>query len=272
MKDETRQAALRAFLRECRARLAPEQVGIKSIGRRRVAGLRREEVAQLVGVGVGWYTLFETDPKVRVSPRMLQSLANAFQLSREETVYLFSLAIDEMPALPRTSISEAGSVGNEYAEMTLFAKRARAASTLGELRQLATDLLLHLSRPTDIAYFVEADLEARQFVFTSQSAAPGVELAPPDPVPFSAVPDSETVLLRGEIYGEHNLEGSTNEIMRLRAQIAGTGRFLSAGIKAPGLDGAIGYSQPSREPHTDRERYLLGLIAEFVVLALASRH
>jgi transcriptional regulator with XRE-family HTH domain len=272
MKDETRQAALRAFLRECRARLAPEQVGIKSIGRRRVAGLRREEVAQLVGVGVGWYTLFETDPKVRVSPRMLQSLANAFQLSREETVYLFSLAIDEMPAVPRTSISEAGSVGNEYAELTLFAKRARAAPTLGELRQLATDLLLHLSRPTDIAYFVEANLEARQFAFTSQSAAPGVELAPPDPVPFSAVPDSETVLLRGEIYGEHNLGGSTNEIMRLRAQIAGTGRFLSAGIKAPGLDGAIGYSQPSREPHTDRERYLLGLIAEFVVLALGSRH
>src|SRR5271163_891223 len=94
----------------------------------------------------------------------------------------------------------------------------------------------------------------------------------PAPFPFSAVPDSETVLVRGEIYGERNLEGSMNEIMRLRAQIAGTGRFLSAGIKAPGLDGAIGYSQPSREPHTERERYLLGLIAEFVVLALASRH
>lgn len=104
VNDEERKAALRSFLLECRARIKPEDAGLPRIGRRRVEGLRREEVAQLAGVSASWYTLFETARDIRVSPRMLQSVAQALRLSRDETIYLFSLAIDEMPTVERKDL------------------------------------------------------------------------------------------------------------------------------------------------------------------------
>ena len=52
--DEIRREELSAFLRSRRERIAPEQVGVPHSGRRRTPGLRREEVAQLAGVGVTW--------------------------------------------------------------------------------------------------------------------------------------------------------------------------------------------------------------------------
>jgi hypothetical protein len=54
-----RRRELGAFLRSRRERLKPEQVGLRSMRRRRTPGLRREEVAQLAGVGVTWYTWLE---------------------------------------------------------------------------------------------------------------------------------------------------------------------------------------------------------------------
>jgi transcriptional regulator with XRE-family HTH domain len=271
MNDPARRKALRSFLQECRARIKPEEVGLPSLGRRRVAGLRREEVAQLAGVSVSWYTLFETARDIRVSSRMLDNVARALRLSSDEKLYLFSLAIEELPTLPRADIVGAGSVGIEYAELMLFAKKAQAASSLQELEDLATEFLFRLSSPTEIAYFVHADLNAREFWFTSQRVADEANLVDPGRRPFAAVDDSEPVLVRGEVFAEHGLERSPHELMRERANALGTGRFISAGIKAKDLTAAIGYAQPSREPHSDREKYLLGLVAELVTLALIAR-
>ena len=67
--DEIRRNELAAFLRNRRERLAPEQVGVAPIGRRRTPGLRREEVAQLAGVGVTWYTWLEQGRDIKVSTR-----------------------------------------------------------------------------------------------------------------------------------------------------------------------------------------------------------
>jgi predicted ATPase len=130
---EERKVALRSFLLECRARTKPEDAGLPRIGRRRVEGLRREEVAQLAGVSASWYTLFETARDIRVSPRMLQSVAQALRLSREETIYLFSLAIDEMPIVPRKGLEVAADPGlparsrthNLPASLTSFHGRRR---------------------------------------------------------------------------------------------------------------------------------------------------
>jgi transcriptional regulator with XRE-family HTH domain len=58
-EDVARRQALAAFLRSRRERISPEQVGLPAGGRRRTPGLRREEVAQLAGVGVTWYTWLE---------------------------------------------------------------------------------------------------------------------------------------------------------------------------------------------------------------------
>src|ERR1039457_6758209 len=62
-----RRHELAAFLRSRRERITPEDVGLPGGFRRRTAGLRREEVAQLAGVGVTWYTWLEQGRPIRTS-------------------------------------------------------------------------------------------------------------------------------------------------------------------------------------------------------------
>ncbi|KPE27469.1 DNA-binding protein, partial [Pseudomonas aeruginosa] len=55
----------------------PQRVGISRLGRRRTPGLRREEVAQLAGVGVTWYTWLEQGRAVRASEQVIGAIARA---------------------------------------------------------------------------------------------------------------------------------------------------------------------------------------------------
>ena len=80
------------FLRSRRSRLSPEQVGIASTRRRRTIGLRREEVAQLAGIGVDWYTRLEQGRMVTPSEMTVDSLARALRLSKAEHAHLRALA------------------------------------------------------------------------------------------------------------------------------------------------------------------------------------
>jgi len=90
--EELRRAELRMFLQGRRARIRPEDVGLPSGGRRRVPGLRREEVASLAGVGLTWYTMFETGTASGVSSEVIDSVARALQLSPGEKLHLEGLA------------------------------------------------------------------------------------------------------------------------------------------------------------------------------------
>jgi transcriptional regulator with XRE-family HTH domain len=80
-----------------RSRTQPGSVGISSAGQRRVPGLRREEVAQLAGVGVAWYTWLEQGRDVNVSSDVLERLHAALALSRAEREHLFALAHNRPP-------------------------------------------------------------------------------------------------------------------------------------------------------------------------------
>ncbi len=92
MSDEQRRQDLADFLRTRRMRLSPEQIGLMSGGRRRTPGLRREEVAMLANVGVSWYTLLEQGRAIHPSSEVLQSIADALQLTPAERHHLFLLA------------------------------------------------------------------------------------------------------------------------------------------------------------------------------------
>jgi transcriptional regulator with XRE-family HTH domain len=90
--DELRRRELAEFLRSRRERIAPQQVGVTYNGRRRTPGLRREEVAQLSGVGVTWYTWLEQGRDIRVSEQVLTAIARTLMLDRDERGHLFTLA------------------------------------------------------------------------------------------------------------------------------------------------------------------------------------
>jgi transcriptional regulator with XRE-family HTH domain len=89
---------LAAFLRSRRARITPEDVGLPGGHRRRTAGLRREEVAQLAGVGVTWYTWLEQGRPIRASVQVLDAVARTLRLDAVERQHLFRLAEIPDPA------------------------------------------------------------------------------------------------------------------------------------------------------------------------------
>jgi transcriptional regulator with XRE-family HTH domain len=116
MAAETRRSArhaeLAAFLRAQRARLRPADVGLppdSNPGRRRTPGLRREEVAEIAGVSVTWYTWLEQGRNITASEQVIDAVARALRLGSDQRRHIRSLAglsttVGETPAddaLPR---------------------------------------------------------------------------------------------------------------------------------------------------------------------------
>src|SRR3954469_12796971 len=86
-------AEIRDFLSTRRARLSPEKAGLPAYGtNRRVAGLRREEVAMLAGVSVDYYVRLERGSLAGASESVLNSLADALRLDEAERTHLYALA------------------------------------------------------------------------------------------------------------------------------------------------------------------------------------
>ncbi|MFF1487564.1 helix-turn-helix transcriptional regulator [Streptomyces sp. NPDC058319] len=83
---------IRDFLAGRRARITPAQAGLPTSTRRRVAGLRREEVAVLAGVSTEWYTRLEKGHIGGVSEDVLDAVARALRLDDDERTHLFDLA------------------------------------------------------------------------------------------------------------------------------------------------------------------------------------
>src|SRR5215217_2859073 len=90
----SRQGELGDFLRSRRQKLMPKTVGLPVGRRRRTPGLRREEVAELAGIGVDWYVRLEQGRTVSPSAATIDALARALRLSKTEHAHLKALARD----------------------------------------------------------------------------------------------------------------------------------------------------------------------------------
>jgi len=84
--------ALGEYLRARREQIQPEEVGLIGGGRRRVPGLRREEVAMLAGISADYYLRLEQGRHQTPSPQVLDALAAVLYLDADSTAYLHSLA------------------------------------------------------------------------------------------------------------------------------------------------------------------------------------
>jgi len=96
----TRQSTLGEFLTAMRGRLAPEDVGLRSVGRRRTPGLRRQEVAERAAVSIDWYIRLEQGRVGAPGSAVLDALAEALLLSPVEREYLHLTARGEAPPRP----------------------------------------------------------------------------------------------------------------------------------------------------------------------------
>jgi transcriptional regulator with XRE-family HTH domain len=135
--DHVRRVRLAEFLKAKRAQAQPADFDLPIFGRRRVQGLRREEVALLAGMSVTWYTQLESGAPITVSPALLERLAAVLRLSALERAYLFSLAIDEM-----------GVISTVLADVSVLPGTRIAAETFAE--EVALVLHTHRSLKTQI--------------------------------------------------------------------------------------------------------------------------
>jgi transcriptional regulator with XRE-family HTH domain len=102
---------MREFLVSRRARLTPEQAGLPNFGgRRRVAGLRREEVALIAGISVEYYTRLERGNATGISDSVLEGVSRALQLDEAEHTHLHNLARARTTASTRSTPSRANPV------------------------------------------------------------------------------------------------------------------------------------------------------------------
>lgn len=97
-KENYRYKEIGDFLKTRRAKMLPSFVGLPATEHRRTPGLRREEVAQLAGVGLTWYTWLEQGRPIHVSASVLESLSRVFMLDKHERMHLYLLANQPLPA------------------------------------------------------------------------------------------------------------------------------------------------------------------------------
>ncbi len=169
--DVTAASDIAEFLQTRRARITPEQAGLPSYGRRRVKGLRREEVASLAGVSVEYYKRLERGNAAGVSDSVLSALANALQLDEAERSHLFDLAraagpISRGPRRPTTArVRPAVLQILESMTAPAVMRNSRldyvAANTLG--RALYAPLFESRERPANSARFTFLDPAAHEF-------------------------------------------------------------------------------------------------------------
>jgi transcriptional regulator with XRE-family HTH domain len=117
MRSPAQRREMGDFIRAQRERLTPAVIGGTERGRRRTPGLRREEVAQLCGLSITWYTWIEQGRDIGVSPLALARIAETLRLGRAERAYLFELAGKRDPA-------QAGSVADDVPPAVLASVEA----------------------------------------------------------------------------------------------------------------------------------------------------
>lgn len=121
------------FLRSRRDRITPEEAGVNSYGRRRVPGLRREELAQQAGVSVTYLTRLEQGQSQHASDAIIDALAHALHLDPDERAHLYALA---HPAPAKQAQRWQPEVAKPGAEQLLHAMGDVPAVVLGRFNDI----------------------------------------------------------------------------------------------------------------------------------------
>lgn len=163
---------IREFLTTRRSRLAPSEAGLAAFGtRRRVSGLRREEVALLAGISVEYYIQIERGNVQGVSEDVLDAVARALQLDTIERTHLFDLAraAKQRPSRGRRKSENVRPAIQRFldtiTQSAAFVRNRRldilAANQLGYA--LYSEVFANPDRPANLARFVFLDPQSRSF-------------------------------------------------------------------------------------------------------------
>jgi transcriptional regulator with XRE-family HTH domain len=167
---------LREFLTSRRERITPEQAGLPDFGgRRRVKGLRREEVAMVAGMSTEYYTRLERGNAAGVSDSVLDGVSRALQLDDAERAHLFDLArtandglsLQRARATPRAQQIKPAlqQMIDAMGQVPVFVQNRRldavATNALG--LALFSEMFVDPQRPVNAVRFVFLDPRAQSF-------------------------------------------------------------------------------------------------------------
>ncbi|MFI5936978.1 helix-turn-helix transcriptional regulator [Actinoplanes sp. NPDC051494] len=285
MADDPRRD-LAEFLKARRTRLSPADVGLEPGPRRRVAGLRREELALLAGVSSDYYQRMEQGRDVRPSEQVLDALARALRFSAEETRHLHTLAAAARkptrrapqrgpgtvpPTTMRLLHSISGPAAVISAYLDLIAWNEPCAALFGDLTALPRPqrnmLAMLLAPGADLTCPDRAATvgEMTAMLRTAVAADPGH----PRAVELVGALAVHSVEFR-TLWGRHDIEETTRGRMRLLHPVAGELNLDWDAYRLPGVTPGpmiVAWTAPEGSPDVQ----LLASIASQTFSTTASR-
>jgi transcriptional regulator with XRE-family HTH domain len=262
---------VREFLSSRRARLTPAQAGLPAYGgNRRVAGLRREEVALLAGVSIDYYVRMERGNLSGASDSVLDAVARALQLNEAEREHLFALAraAGQRPRRHRAAATTVRpavqQVLDAISDAAAWVRNGRhdilATNRLG--RALYAPVLADPRRPANTTRFVYLDPAAREFFVDweriANDAAAMLHLeagrTPHDPELIQLVGElcTQSELFR-QRWASHDVQFHRSGHKRLRHPIVGRLDLDFESMELPSEPGLVlnVYTAPAGSPAAD---------------------
>ncbi|WP_067968580.1 helix-turn-helix domain-containing protein [Mycolicibacter icosiumassiliensis] len=273
---------IKGFLMTRRARITPEQVGLPTGRRRRVPGLRREEVAQLAGVSIEYYTQIERGHVAGVSDEVLDAVAAALRLSEAERTHLFDLARAGAvkPGRRRAARQTAAALPGGVQELLDAMVGAPAVVLNGHLDVVAANALGRALYAPVFARATTPNLARSVFLDPSADAVfPDWAAAADDVVALlraeaARVPDSpEVIALVGELatrsepfrtrWAAHNVKAHHHGAKRFRHPVVGELTLTYNAFELPGAAGLslIGYTAAPDSPAGQALKLLASWVA-----------
>lgn len=268
---------VRDFLRSRRARLTPEQAGLPAYGgNRRVAGLRREEVALLAGVSIDYYVRMERGQLAGASDSVLDGVVRALQLDDAERDHLYDLARAAAPPTARTRRPSPAAVPDSVrlvldaiSDAPAWVRNARhdllAANTMAEA--LYAPLLADPRRPANNARFVYLDPAARDFFPDWERAADDIAAMLRSEAGRNPQ-DRRLIELVGELstrsaefrtrWAAHNVRFHRTGTKRIHHPVVGDLELVFEAMELPAHPGLtlLVYAAPAGTPTADKLRLL----------------
>lgn len=244
------------FLATRRARVTPREAGVAESGRRRVPGLRREEVAALANISTDYYVQIERGRARGVSEDVLRAIAVALQLDTIETAHLFDLAGLKPPPLgsPEVAPTISPVIAAMIAaidDVPVVVQNNRldivTANPLGYA--LYAPVIDRAEGVPNLARYVFGDAHARSYYMDRDDMARHVvallRFALARPGASGAVSDLVRELSLGDefrdLWSRHDVEIHRSGVKRVRHPIAGELRLRYEGLDVPSLPGSTLY-------------------------------
>jgi transcriptional regulator with XRE-family HTH domain len=218
--------ALGEFIKARRGRVAPSDAGLPATGRRRVAGLRREELARRAGISEPYLTRLEQGVDRNPSPQVLRALVQALELDADASAYLFALAVPVLAPQPGGEVSAdvqqlldtfwncPAYVRNRTFDVLAANKWARALAPMYEPgHNLARDVFL--------------DPQTRQLlpdwpdIAAQTAAALRAEAPPNDPATARLIAELESDGDFRRLWARHDVRPSRDELKRFAHPVVG---------------------------------------------------